>query len=46
MMTVKVYVKRIQDIITGGVGSGVHQGNAGLSEEPCAAEGAGEDNEA
>ena len=44
-MTVKAYVKRIHDILNDGVGSSVHQGNAGLSEEPCVAGGAGEDYE-
>ena len=45
IMTVKAYVKRIHDILNDGVGSSVHQGNACLSEEPCAGGGAGEDDE-
>ena len=44
-MTVKTYVERIHNILNDGVGSGVHHGNAGLSEEPSAAGGAGEDDE-
>ena len=45
MITTKAYVKRIHNILDDGVGSGIHQGNAGLSEEPCAAGRAGEDDE-